>query len=141
MIDDMLYGNAPQNSTNLKAEKSLAYFDRTHQLNIRYLYEFPFGSGRAFLNEGKWIRGLVGGWSMSGSSVFRSGTPIVLLPLFNNTGGVAENLRVNLVAGVDPHIDKPSASSWFNPAAFDQPVDFSLGTVPGPTLRCAIQAL
>jgi hypothetical protein len=136
-IDDMLYGNAPQNSTILKVEKSLAYWDATHQLNIRYLYEFPFGAGRPFFSEGKWIQGLVGGWTVSGNSVFHTGHPVVLHPLFNNTGGVAENLRVDVVDGINPHVANPDASSWFNPAAFDQPADFSLGNGPRthPTLR------
>ncbi len=136
-IDDLLYGASPQNSLNLKAEKAISPYDTTHQATINYLYEFPFGEGRAFLNQGGWFDALLGGWSLSGVTSFRSGAPVVLQPLFNNTGGVAESLRVHWLPGIDPHVSKPTASLWFNPAAFDQPADFTLGNGARthPTLR------
>jgi hypothetical protein len=60
-----------------------------------------------------------------------------LRPQFNNTGGVVSNLRVNVVPGVDPHVPDPGPSGWFNPAAFDQPADFTLGNASRahPSLR------
>jgi hypothetical protein len=136
-IDNILGGAAPQNSKDLKAEKSLNPYDIRHQVSINYLYEFPFGEGRAWLNQGGWLPGLLAGWSLSGVTVFRSGTPVILTPLFNNTGHVAEALRVNVVPGIDPHVPHPSAFQWFNPAAFDQPPDFTLGNGPRtePMLR------
>jgi hypothetical protein len=136
-IDNLLGGKPPQNSTNLQAERSLSSNDRTHRLRASYLYELPFGEGHRFSSSRSWINALGHGWTMSGMSIFQSGTPIRLRPLFNNTGGVAESLRVNLVPGVDPHLESRSAFQWFNPAAFDQPQDFTLGDGPRthPTLR------
>ena len=127
----------PQNSTNLKPEKSITPYDVTHRLSFNYLYEFPLGPGKAFLNQGGWVDTVLGGWSLSGVAMFRSGTPVELRPLFNNTGGVAENLRVNVVSGVDPHVANPTPDQWFNASAFDQPPDFSLGNGPRthPSLR------
>jgi hypothetical protein len=60
-----------------------------------------------------------------------------LRPQFNNTGGVITALNVNVVPGVDPHIEDPGPSLWFNPAAFSQPADFTLGNASRthPTLR------
>jgi len=132
-----LSGASPQNSLNLKAEKSIDPTDMTHQFSINYLCELPFGEGRPFLNQGGLLNGLVAGWSVSGVTVFRSGTPVALVPLFNNTGSVAESLRVDVVPGIDPHVSSPSAFQWFNPAAFDQPPDFTLGDAPRtePNLR------
>jgi len=136
-IDDVLDGASPQNSLNLKAEKSISPHDITHQVSINYLYELPFGEGRTFLNQAGLLNGFMGGWSLSGVTVFHSGTPTMLKPLFNNTGRVAEALRVNVVPGIDPHVSNPSALQWFNPAAFDQPPDFTLGDGPRaePNLR------
>ena len=127
----------PQNSTNLRAEKSITPYDVTHNLSLNYLYEFPLGPGKAFLNQGGWVDNVLGGWSLSGVATFRSGTPVMLSPLFNNTGGVAEDLRVNVVPGVDPHVANPTPDQWFNASAFDQPPDFTLGDSPRtqPSLR------
>ena len=129
-IDDSLHGYTPQNSTNLRVEKSIAFWDITHQWNITYLYELPFGQGKPLFNEAGWYQGFLGGWSLSGVTVFRTGTPIVLRPQFNNTGRVGEGLRVNVVAGTDPRVQTRSPELWFNPSAFDQPPDFTLGNGP-----------
>ena len=77
------------------------------------------------------------GWAVSGSSTFFGGDPILLRPLFNNTGSVVPGLRVNVVEGMDPHVSDPGPDQWFNPGAFDQPADFTIGNGPRthPTLR------
>ena len=137
LIDDVLGGNNPQNNLDLKSEKSLSPNDVTHQLSVNYLYELPFGEGRPFLNQNGWLERMIGGWSLSGVTSVRTGTPILLRALFNNTGGVTQDLRVNLVPGVNPHVENPTASQWFNAAAFIQPSDFTLGDGPRthPSLR------
>jgi len=137
LIDDVLGGNNPQNNLDLKSEKSISPNDVTHQFSVNYLYELPFGEGRAFLNQSNWLERMIGGWSLSGVTSVRTGTPIMLRALFNNTGGFTQDLRVNLVPGVNPHVENPTASQWFNAAAFVQPLDFTLGDGPRthPSLR------
>ena len=49
---------------------------------------------------------------------------------FNNTGGVLPTLNVNVVPGVDPHVARPGPALWYNPAAFNQPADFTSGNGP-----------
>jgi hypothetical protein len=134
ILDDW---DKPQNSRDLMPEKSISPYDVTHRISVNSLYEFPFGPGKAFLNKGGWFDNAVGGWSISGVATLRSGIPIMLSPLFNNTGGVAEDLRVNVIPEVNPHVNNPSPDQWFNPAAFDQPADFTLGNGPrtDPSLR------
>ena len=110
---------------------------RPQRLAVSYTYELPFGPGKAALaRPGLWSR-LVSDWSVSGFTTWLSGDPIVLEPLFNNTGGMVPDLRVNGVPGVDPHVHKPGPDLWFNPQAFVDPADFTLGSVPRthPTLR------
>ena len=109
---------------------------RPHRLSLSYVYELPFGKGKAMLTTSK-LRHILGNWSVSGFTRWRSGDPISLRPEFNNTGGVVRFLRVSAVPGVDAHVANPGPGLFFNPAAFADPTDFSLGNVSRthPTLR------
>lgn len=104
---------------------------------MTYAYEFPMGPNKTFLAYSDWRRHLVAGWSVSAISSFSAGDPLALYPQFNDTGGVISGLHVDVVPGVDPHVSNPTAELWFNPAAFDQPADFTPGNGPRthPTLR------
>jgi hypothetical protein len=66
---------------------------------------------------------------VSGTGSIKGGNPIALRAQFNNTGGVVQALRVNVVPGVDPRVAAPGPAGWFNPAAFDQPADFTIGNI------------
>ncbi len=122
-LDDYsgLYGN--QDLINLRNNWSLSYDNMPQYLQLSYVYELPFGANDSL----GWARPLVRGWSLSGTAYWNDGTPLVMRPEFNNTGGVLSTLYVNVVPGVDPHVANPGPSRWFNPAAFDQPLDFTLG--------------
>jgi len=126
-----------QDYYNLANEWALSAGNRPHELTLTYMYELPFGPNQMFLNSAGWTRHLVADWSISGVSTFRSGTPLRLDAEFNNTGGVVDSLRPNVVPGVDPHVADPGPELWFNPAAFSHPEDFTVGNVPRthPTLR------
>jgi hypothetical protein len=97
------------------------------RLQLSYVYELPLGNNKPLLNFPDWRKHLVDGWSVSGMALITGGTPIYLRPEFNNTGGVVQALHVNVVPGVDPHVSGQGPAQWFNPAAFDQPPDFSIG--------------
>lgn len=104
---------------------------------LTYTYELPFGRGRSARWGSALLAKLVSDWSVSGYTTWLSGDPVVLEPLFNNTGGIVPYLRVDAVPGTDPHVAEPGPEGWFNPQAFVDPPDFALGGVPRthPTLR------
>jgi hypothetical protein len=104
---------------------------------MSYVYELPVGPGKSIFGYSDWRRHLAGGWSVTGATTVTGGEPLALRPSFNNTGGVVRALRVNVVPGVDPHVSEPGPELWFNPAAFDQPPDFTIGNASRthPTLR------
>jgi len=77
------------------------------RLEVSYIYELPFGPNKIFFSFGDWRRRLVDGWSISGTAVLSSGNPIYLRPQFNNTGGVAQALHVNVTPGVTSHVSNP----------------------------------
>ena len=116
-----------QDPGNLRAEMSLSPWDVTHALEVSYTYQLPFGRGKLLFNGGGWTSRILGGWTISGLTTLRGGQPLQLRPLFNRTGGIVNNLRVNVVPGVNPRVDNPTPERWFNPAAFAQPEDFTLG--------------
>ena len=127
--DDYSGPYGKQDYFNRRNEWSLTPGSIPRLLQVSYVYELPLGSNKAFLSFSDWRRHLVDGWSISGTAVLSSGNPIYLRPLFNNTGGVVQALRVNVTPGANPHVNAPSPTLWFNPAAFDQPPDFSIGNV------------
>lgn len=133
------YSAPVQNVFDRMSGWSIAQFSRPHNLDINFLYELPFGPGKRFLSSGVIGKHILGGWALSGISNFQAGGPLRLVPQFNNTGGVIRQnaLYVDVVPGVNPHVKKPSPHMWFNPAAFVNPPDFSLGNGPRvhPTLR------
>jgi hypothetical protein len=136
LMDDYSSG-FPQDPDNLRAEWSLATYDVTHTLSVNYTYELPFGKGKLFLNDGSRFANVLGNWSLSGITTMVGGNPLSIRPLFNRTATLIGGLRANVVSGVDPKVENPTAEQWFNPAAFAQPDDFTLGNAPRthPTLR------
>lgn len=122
------YGN--QDLLNLTNNWAPSSYNPPQYLQLSYIYDLPFGSGGPLLHFNGLSGALVSGWSVSGSAYWNDGTPLAFHPEYNNTGSVLSTLNVNVVPGVDPHVANPGPSSWFNPAAFDQPVDFTMGNGP-----------
>ncbi len=121
------YSSGAQDPDNRQAEWAYSRGRRPHAVSLSYLYEIPIGQGSSLLGGSGIVGKVLGGWSVSGFTSWRSGDPIMLSPQFNNTGGVVPYLRVNTVAGVDPAVESPGPEMWFNPAAFSNPADFELG--------------
>jgi hypothetical protein len=134
-MDD--YSSGAQDVYNSNKEWSLTTWDSPHRVSLSINYELPIGSNGKLLAFSDWRRHLADGWSLSAVSSFNSGRPLSLYPQFNNTGGVVPSLRVNVVPGVDPAVEDPGPEAWFNPAAFAQPADFTIGNASRthPTLR------
>lgn len=132
------YSTGPaQDPYNLRPEWSIAGYDITHSMQVTYTYELPFGKGKRMLNQDSVFANVFGGWSLSGLTTMNGGRPLIMRPLFNRSGGIVRSLRVNAVPGVDPKVENPTAERWFNPEAFAQPGDFTLGNASRthPNLR------
>ncbi|HEU0120967.1 MAG TPA: hypothetical protein VFQ91_10625 [Bryobacteraceae bacterium] len=129
-MDDYSGPYGIQDFYNRQNEWSLTSSNNPHRISFSFAYELPIGSKKALLTYSDWRRHLVDGWSISGITSLQSGEPLHLKPQFNNTGGLVDALRVNLVPGVSPKVANRGPDLWFNPAAFDQPADFTLGNGP-----------
>lgn len=122
------YGN--QDFFNPNANWSLTSYNTPQYVQLSYVYELPFGVNKPLLQFSDWRNKLVSGWSVTGTAYWNDGRPLALRPEFNNTGGVLSTLYVNAVPGADRHVASPGPSEWYNPSAFDQPPDFTLGNGP-----------
>ncbi len=102
--------------------------DRRHMLWFNAVYELPFGRDKRFLNDMHPVANAVlGGWQLSAINSFVSGAPLsISVP--GATLGNGWDTRANLVG--DPDVSDPSATGWFDPAAFAAPAQFEYGTSP-----------
>jgi hypothetical protein len=120
-------------------------FTRRHRFVSTFLYELPFGRNRRFGGSiGRGMDALVGGWDVTGVTLFQSGP--FLTPSFSNgdpsgTGttvrGFTATQRPDQVH--DGNLTDPTPNQYFDPTAFVKPADnigrfgsAKVGTLVGP---------
>jgi hypothetical protein len=114
-----------QDNTNLRAERALSTFDRTHSAVLTGVYELPFGKGKATANTGP-LAIVVGGWQVNGILTLRSGVPLSMATVQNLTGSLGGGSRPNRLRS-GALSDGQSIARWFDPAAFAVPPQFQFG--------------
>jgi Carboxypeptidase regulatory-like domain/TonB-dependent Receptor Plug Domain/TonB dependent receptor len=109
-------GNA-QTVTNLAAGKGPSGFDVRHRLVASWVWELPWGPGRAWLDEGGLLGTIVGGWRLSGIAVATTGRPFtVFLQGGVNNGAPSWPNRIG-----SGELDEPTVDLWYNPRDFVAP--------------------
>ncbi len=68
-------GPQPQDPRNIGPERASSNFDIRHRLTLSYLWELPFGKGRAMLNRGGISNFVLGGWQTNGILTVQTGLP------------------------------------------------------------------
>lgn len=113
----------PQDIHNFKADKGIGAYDQPVNNTTSFVFELPFGRGRAFgKNMHPLLDAFLGGWSLNGINTMTSGQPINFrytpstvtnnLPTF--LGGVA--LRPNVSCDPVNHADRPDPTlNYFLP--------------------------
>ena len=111
----------PQDANNLRAERGPAEFDIEHRFVASYIWELPFGRGRAIGSE--WNQALdfvLGGWQLTGINVLQSGLALTATlggSTVLNLGG-ERRARPNLVGDPDLPDSERTLERWFNTDAF-----------------------
>ena len=102
--------------------------DRRHVFVQSYIYELPFGKGKAFANQGP-LAMVLGGWQVNGLLTLMTGEP------FNITvpGGIinapGNNNTANLVGAYTVLKQVGPGAQWFDKAAFAQPTAGTFGNL------------
>ncbi|MEJ7618099.1 MAG: hypothetical protein WKF30_14315, partial [Pyrinomonadaceae bacterium] len=121
-------GGEVQNPYDLRSEKAVSNQDIPHALVISYIYELPFGEGRAFQAGNGIVDKLTGGWQVSAIHRYQSGQPLS----FCCSSGIPTygRIRPGLVPGqpieseavrngtFDPLSPNLAQRTYFNRAAF-----------------------
>jgi hypothetical protein len=99
----------------------LAAQDIRQRLVVSYIYELPFGHGKALLNQSRLADAVVGGWSVNGVTALQSGSPVPMYQTCNRANTDAGNARPDVVG--DWHLSSGRADiekvrEYFNTAAF-----------------------
>ena len=113
-----------QNDKDLHAEEGNSSFDVRHKVSGDWLFELPFGPNAPFLSSGGVLSHIVGGWAVSGSYTFATGTP--LTPHYSGLSsevarGSNGSYRPDRIQGVSVTAGGGSYLHWFNNYAFFTP--------------------
>jgi hypothetical protein len=95
-----------------------------HRFSMGYSLDLPFGKGRRFLSNRKFISEIFSGWSTYGIVTLQSGRPftVALLPENDNSNtgmaslGFGANNRPNRISS--GKLPDPGPDAWFDTSAF-----------------------
>jgi len=109
-------------------------WDVRHVVNANAVYELPFGSGRAYLNQPGILRSVLGSWELTTIVGAHTGFPVNVTVDRTATAdpdGNTNNQRPNVILGV-PLIPGGGAtpSQWINPSVFAVPAAGTFGDAP-----------
>jgi hypothetical protein len=121
-----------QNAAGPSATYALSQFDQTHRVVLASAYDLPFGVHRAYLNRGKVLNILIGGWTLSEIFSANTGSPFTVFASTPNPA-LSGNHFANLNG--TPTVSQPTIAQWFNTAAFSNPADFTFGNSGRDILR------
>jgi len=144
-IGNLGYVGAPQDLTNLRAEKSVSSNDVPHRLAFAAIYELPVGRGRLIGNNmNRILNGVIGGWQVNTFTTFQSGNPLVF-SASNQTLADSPNQRPNIdgkaCSGASIMSVVNGTANYFNVANFSQPADQTPGNMGRYISDCRDQGI
>ena len=127
-LDD---GESHQDSYNLRDDRAVSSIDIAHRFVMSYIYELPFGRGKAFGSSmPKWLDLAAGQWQINGITTFQGGNPLGISA--SNTAGIFNSLQRANSNGRGAALDTPireRLNRAFDTSTFSQPLAFTFGNV------------
>jgi len=147
-IGNLGFAGAPQDLTNLRAEKSVSANDVPHRLAFAAIYELPVGRGRTFgKNMNRIVNGFIGGWQVNSFVTFQSGNPMVFGDSTGSNGVLADspNLRPSIAgkacSGANIYSVVDGTANYFNVGNFFHPPDQTPGNMGRYISDCRDQGI
>jgi len=136
----------PQAGLGLKDVYGVAPTDMTHRLVMNYSLELPFGRGKRLLGNPQGTAATIldkiaGGWTLAGTGIYRSGTPLSVFAgsgFWSGVGHGRNSTRARFVDrnfdnGVDGHtalIGAAGSTPYLNPGSFRLLEQAEIGDTP-----------
>jgi hypothetical protein len=124
-----------QDIFNRRADWSRCSYDIQHAFKLGYVYDLPFGKGRAFgANWNAFTDAVFGGWAVEGIIQLQSGTASNLRTGLDraNVGRTIE--RPDVPRDPNLSVDKRTVDRWFDTTAVALPQPFTFGNAGAYTL-------
>ena len=118
-----------QNAYNPAANYGNSNFDVRNAFKGHAMYQLPFGQGKQFLNNNRFLDTVIGGWQVSTIIIAQSGQPFT--PVMSNgqasyaSGGGGFAWYPNVIG--NPTLAHRGIKQWFNEAAFAVPASGTFG--------------
>ena len=136
--DSVTGGVAATDYFNRALDKALSSEDQTHVIRYSLSYDLPAGKGKRYLTTGI-ASAVFGGWGLSGTGEYASGTPMSVSPGITLPYGGGDRVFVtsydNWVAPTTGASFDPFKDVWFNKNAFNQVSQTVLDTQIGNATR------
>jgi hypothetical protein len=121
---EQVTNNGYQNGLYARSlERSVDPTDVPQRLAISSVYELPFGAGKAFATQSKYLNTMIGGWQAQTIMTLQKGLPVLITGASNFLAS-----RPNST-GQSAKLDNPTQYAWFNTAAFVNPPNYTYGNV------------
>ncbi len=127
-------GNNPSSAYAMEQDYGLLAFDIKHRLVTSFIYELPFGPGRAF-DPGGALGAIARDWSVNGILTLSGGRPFTVTTTDQAQTGPGRLARANCVGDAVPDGFDQTIDSWMDPAAFATTTVRTYGNCANNTVR------
>jgi hypothetical protein len=128
----------PQYARRKDLERGVSNYDQTRRFISSVLYEIPLGKGKPWLNQGRILPGILGGWQANTILTLADGLPFTVSCNCGDRAQIGNDRdveRMNLTGDPYPADFTPTIFKQFNTAAYAVPALGTIGNVGRNTLR------
>lgn len=112
---------------NIALERGNSQYDLRHNFIASFVYDLPFGRGRAFgSNIHPVANAILGGWQLGGILFMRSGEPFSVT-VSSDVANLGTTNYANRIGNGNLSSNERSIDRWFDTAAFTVPAQYTIG--------------